>query len=283
MKLGMRSKKNIEKTFLYIFVVVIFIYFVFPFWWAIRSSFTSNSFLFTKDFNLLPPEWTFDHYIGVFREHDFLRNILNSFIVAGSTTLLSLVIGSFAGYAVARLKIPGKVLIMGSILAVSMFPQVSILGGLYQLLRSMGLIDTYPGLIIPYTAITLPLTTWILQNFFRDLPKSVEESAYIDGCNKFQTLYKIVIPLSIPAIVTTGLLTFIQAWNEFMFALTFVINPEMFTVPVAISMFTGASQYEQPWGQLMAASVIITVPLVLMVLVFQKKIVEGLTSGAIKG
>jgi multiple sugar transport system permease protein len=283
MKLGMKSKRNIERTIIYIFVVIVFIYFVFPFWWAIRSSFTSNSFLFTKDFNLLPPEWTFDHYIGVFREHDFLRNILNSFIVAGSTTLLSLVIGSFAGYAVARLKIPGKVLIMGSILAVSMFPQVSILGGLYQLLRSMGLIDTYPGLIIPYTAITLPLTTWILQNFFRDLPKSVEESAYIDGCNKFQTLYKIVIPLSIPAIVTTGLLTFIQAWNEFMFALTFVINPEMFTVPVAISMFTGASQYEQPWGQLMAASVIITVPLVLMVLVFQKKIVEGLTSGAIKG
>lgn len=283
MKLGMRSKKNIEKTFLYIFVVVIFIYFVFPFWWAIRSSFTSNAFLFTKDFNLLPPEWTIDHYIGVFREHNFLRNILNSIIVAGSTTLFSLVLGSFAGYAVARLKIPGKVLIMGSILAVSMFPQVSILGGLYQLLRSMGLIDTYPGLIIPYTAITLPLTTWILQNFFRDLPKSVEESAYIDGCNKFQTLYKIVIPLSIPAIVTTGLLTFIQAWNEFMFALTFVINPEMFTVPVAISMFTGASQYEQPWGQLMAASVIITVPLVLLVLIFQNKIVEGLTSGAIKG
>ncbi|TGG86693.1 carbohydrate ABC transporter permease [Geotoga petraea] len=279
----MRSKKNIEKTFLYIFVVVIFIYFVFPFWWAIRSSFTSNTFLFTKDFSLLPPEWTFDHYIGVFREHNFLRNILNSIIVAGSTTLFSLVLGSFAGYAVARLKIPGKVLIMGSILAVSMFPQVSILGGLYQLLRSMGLIDTYPGLIIPYTAITLPLTTWILQNFFRDLPKSVEESAYIDGCNKFQTLYKIVIPLSIPAIVTTGLLTFIQAWNEFMFALTFVINPEMFTVPVAISMFTGASQYEQPWGQLMAASVIITVPLVLLVLIFQNKIVEGLTSGAIKG
>ncbi len=283
MKLGMRSKKNVEKTIIYIFVVLVFIYFVFPFWWAIRSSFTSNATLFIKDFNLLPPEWTFDHYIGVFQEHNFLRNILNSVIVAGSTTLLSLVIGSFAGYAVARLNIPGKVLIMGSILAVSMFPQVSILGGLYQLLRAMGLIDTYPGLIIPYTAITLPLTTWILQNFFRDLPKSVEESAYIDGCTKFQTLYKIVIPLSLPAIVTTGLLTFIQAWNEFMFALTFVINPEMFTVPVAISMFTGSSQYEQPWGQLMAASVIITVPLVLLVLVFQKKIVEGLTSGAIKG
>lgn len=283
MKLGMKTKRNIEKIFLYIFVVVVFIYFVFPFWWAIRSSFTSNAFLFTKNFSLLPPEWTLEQYIGVFKEHDFLRNILNSVIVAGSTTLLSLVIGSFAGYAVARLKIPGKILIMGSILAVSMFPQVSILGGLYQLLRNMGLIDTYPGLIIPYTAITLPLTTWILQNFFRDLPKSVEESAYIDGCNKFQTLYKIVIPLSIPAIVTTGLLTFIQAWNEFMFALTFVINPEMFTVPVAISMFTGASQYEQPWGQLMAASVIITVPLVLLVLFFQNKIVEGLTSGATKG
>lgn len=283
MKLGMKSKRNIERFIIYLFVVIVFIYFVFPFWWAIRSSFTTNEFLFTKDFNLLPPQWTFDHYIGVFKEHNFIRNIMNSVIVAGSTTLLSLVIGSFAGYAVARLKIPGKVLIMGSILGVSMFPQVSILGGLYQLLRNMGLIDTYPGLIIPYTAITLPLTTWILQNFFRDLPKSVEESAYIDGCNKFQTLYRIVIPLSIPAIVTTGLLTFIQAWNEFMFALTFVINPEMFTVPVAISMFTGASQYEQPWGQLMAASVIITVPLVILVLVFQKKIVEGLTSGAIKG
>ncbi|MDN5343548.1 carbohydrate ABC transporter permease [Oceanotoga sp. DSM 15011] len=283
MRIGMKGKKRLEKIILYIFVIIIFIYFVFPFYWAIRSSFTSNKLLFSENFNLIPPEFTFEHYINVFKEHNFLRNIWNSIVVAGSTTILSLIIGSFAGYAVARLKIPGKIFIMGSILAVSMFPQVSILGGLYQLLRNMNLIDTYPGLIIPYTAITLPLTTWILQNFFRDLPLSVEESAYIDGCSKFETLWRIVLPLSGPAIVTTGLLTFISAWNEFMFALTFVINPEMFTVPVAISMFTGASQYEQPWGQLMAASVMITVPLVILVLIFQNKIVEGLTSGAVKG
>ncbi|MCP5455282.1 MAG: PDZ domain-containing protein [Thermotogae bacterium] len=233
--------------------------------------------------NVEDSHFTFEHYINVFKERPFHINILNSVIVAGATTILSLIIGSFAGYAVARLKIPGKIIIMGGILAVSMFPQVSIIGGLFQLLRNMNLINTYPGLIIPYIAINLPLTTWILQNFFRDLPVSIEESAYIDGCSKFETLWRIVLPLSIPGLVTTGLLTFINAWNEFLFALTFINKPEMFTVPVAIAMFQGKTQYEIPWGQLMAASVIITLPLVILVLIFQNKIVAGLTAGAVKG
>ncbi|BBE30731.1 hypothetical protein OSSY52_08720 [Tepiditoga spiralis] len=227
--------------------------------------------------------FTFSNYILVFSERPFLRYIWNSIIVAGTTTILSLIFGAFAGYSVARLKIPGKIAIMSLILAVSMFPQISILGGLFKILRNLNLINHYWGLIIPYIAINLPLTTWILQNFFRDLPASIEESAYIDGCSKFMTLWRIVIPLSIPAFVTTGLLTFIAAWNEFLFAFTFITETNMYTVPVAIAMFSGKSQYEVPWGQLMAASVIITVPLVIMVLVFQKKIVAGLTSGAVKG
>jgi multiple sugar transport system permease protein len=147
----------------------------------------------------------------------------------------------------------------------------------------MKLINTYPGLILPYISITLPLTTWILQNFFRELPKEVEESAAIDGCSKLRTLWSIVLPMAAPGLVATGLLTFISAWNEFLFALTFMQRPEKYTVPVAIALFKGASQYEIPWGQIMAAAVIVTTPLVVLVLIFQKKIIAGLSAGSVKG
>jgi len=259
------------------------IYYIFPFYWAIKSSFTADKYLFTKEIKFWPQGFTFENYKKVFTERPFGLNILNSIIVAGATIIFSLIVGSFSAYAIARLKIPGKSALMLLILAVSMFPQVSILGGLFQLLRKMGLINTYPGLIIPYIALNLPLTTWILQNFFRELPKEIEESAYIDGCSKFETLWRIVLPLSAPGLVTTGLLAFIQAWNEFLFALTFMQTPEKYTVPVAIAMFTGKTFYEVPWGQLMAASVIVTTPLVVLVLIFQNKIVQGLTAGSVKG
>ncbi|MBM7558592.1 carbohydrate ABC transporter permease [Marinitoga litoralis] len=278
-----KTKKRIGKIILYIFVIIMLIFYVFPFYYAITSSLTPNSELFSKSIKLFPKNPTFKNYILVFTERPFHQNIINSVIVAGATTILSLVFGAFAGYAVARLKMPGKVLIMSLILAVSMFPQVSILGALFQILRNMRLINTYPGLILPYIALNLPLTTWILHNFFKDIPISIEESAAIDGCSKFMTLWRIIIPLSAPGLVTTGLLTFIAAWNEFMFALTFMQLPEKYTVPVAIAMFSGKTFYELPWGQLMAAAVIVTVPLVALVLIFQNKIVAGLTAGAVKG
>ncbi len=273
--------KRLRSFFFYIGVAVVLIYFLFPFYWAVVSSIRPASELFSAHQSLIPLKAQFKSYIEVFTQRPFARNILNSTIVAGSATLLCLIIGSLTGYAIARLKFKGKMLVMLFILSVSMFPQVSILGALFQILRSVKLINTYPGLIIPYIALTIPLTVWTLQNFFRDMPKELEEAAYIDGSGKFSTFFRIVLPLSIPGLVATGLLTFIFSWNEFLFALTFEQLPNMYTVPVAIAMFTG--YYVVPWGQIMAASVIVTVPLVALVLIFQNKIISGMTAGSVKG
>ncbi|MBO8160059.1 MAG: carbohydrate ABC transporter permease [Thermosipho sp. (in: Bacteria)] len=279
----MQTKKIIYRTILYILVAIILVWCIFPFYWAIVSSLKPDKDLFEIHPTLFPKRITFENYIKVFTERPFHINIWNSIVVAGITTITSLIIGSLAAYAIARLRFKGKVIVMSLILAVSMFPQVSILGSLFVLLRSMKLINTYPGLILPYVSITLPLTTWILQNFFRELPKEVEESAAIDGCSKFRTLWNIVLPMAAPGLVATGLLTFISAWNEFLFALTFMQRPEKYTVPVAIALFKGASQYEIPWGQIMAAAVIVTAPLVILVLIFQKRIIAGLSAGSVKG
>lgn len=278
-----KSKKLIYKIFLTISVIFVLVWCTFPFYWAIISSLKTNMELFESNPTLWPKSPTFSNYVKVFQERPFHVNIINSIIVSGITTIITLVFGSFAGYAIARLHMRGKAFVMALILSVSMFPQISILGSLFVILRKLGFISTYQGLIIPYVAITLPLTTWILQNFFRDLPKEIEEAAAIDGCSRLRTLFQIVFPVSAPGLVATGLLTFISAWNEFLFAFTFMQKPNYYTVPVAIAMFAGRSQYEQPWGQLMAAAVIVTVPLVVLVLIFQNKIIAGLSSGAVKG
>ncbi|SHH39763.1 carbohydrate ABC transporter permease [Thermosipho atlanticus] len=279
----MQTRKIIYKVILYLLVAIILIWCIFPFYWAVVSSLKPDQDLFEINPSLFPKRITFENYIKVFTERPFHVNIWNSIVVAGTTTIVSLIIGSLAAYAIARLRFKGKVIVMSLILAVSMFPQVSILGSLFVLLRSMKLINTYPGLILPYVSITLPLTTWILQNFFKELPKEVEESAAIDGCSRLRTLWSIVLPMAAPGLVATGLLTFISAWNEFLFALTFMQRPEKYTVPVAIALFKGASQYEIPWGQIMAAAVIVTAPLVILVLIFQKKIIAGLSAGSVKG
>ncbi|ANQ53047.1 sugar ABC transporter permease [Thermosipho affectus] len=279
----MKYKRVIYKFFLYLAVILIFIWCVFPFYWAIVSSLKPDKDLFELNPSLFPRQITFENYIKVFSERPFHINIWNSIVVSGITTLFSLAIGSLAAYAIARLKFKGKIVVMSLILAVSMFPQVSILGSLFVILRKFKLINTYSGLIFPYVSMTLPLTTWILQNFFRELPKEVEESAAIDGCSRFRTLWSIVLPMSAPGLVATGLLTFISAWNEFLYALTFMQRPSKYTVPVAIALFKGASQYEIPWGQIMAAAVIVTTPLVALVLIFQKKIIAGLSAGSVKG
>jgi multiple sugar transport system permease protein len=277
------SRSITQRILLYIAVLLILIWCVFPLYWAFISSIKPDRDLFEKNPSLFPKRVTFENYVKVFKERPFHINIKNSIIVAGVTTFLALAIGSLSGYAIARLKFKGKVIVMSLILAVSMFPQVSILGSLFLILRGLKLINTYTGLIIPYTAMNLPLTVWVLQSFFRELPKEVEESAFIDGASKLRTLWSIVLPMSAPGLVATGLLTFIAAWNEFLFALTFMQKPSLYTVPVAVALFKGASQYEIPWGQLMAAAVIVTLPLVILVLVFQNRIIAGLSAGAVKG
>ncbi|AFG34644.1 carbohydrate ABC transporter permease [Fervidobacterium pennivorans subsp. shakshaketiis] len=278
-----KAKKLIFKVTLTIAVIFVLIWCIFPFYWAVVSSLKPNIELFDPNPTLLPKNPTFSNYVKVFAERPFHVNIWNSIVVSGITTLTTLIFGSFAGYAIARLRMKGKAFVMALILSVSMFPQISILGSLFVILRKLGMINTYQGLILPYVAITLPLTTWILQNFFRDLPKEIEEAAAIDGCSRLRTLFQIVFPMSAPGLVATGLLTFITAWNEFLFAFTFMQKPQYYTVPVAIAMFAGRTQYEQPWGQLMAAAVIVTAPLVALVLVFQNRIISGLSAGAVKG
>jgi len=283
MTVSTKTKKLIFKVTLTLAVIFVLTWCIFPFYWAVISSLKPNIELFDPNPTLIPKNPTFSNYVKVFAERPFHVNIWNSIVVSGITTLTTLIFGSFAGYAIARLQMKGKAFVMALILSVSMFPQISILGSLFVILRKLGMINTYQGLILPYVAITLPLTTWILQNFFRDLPKEIEEAAAIDGCSRLRTLFQIVFPMSAPGLVATGLLTFITAWNEFLFAFTFMQKPEYYTVPVAIAMFAGRTQYEQPWGQLMAAAVIVTAPLVVLVLVFQNRIISGLSAGAVKG
>jgi len=202
-------------------------------------------------------------------------------IVAGLTTIICLVIGSFAAYVLARFQFKGQALFLGILLAVAMFPQVAIISPLFLFFRDLGLLNTYPGLILPYTTFALPLTIWILTSFFKELPTDLEDAASIDGCSPFQSFYRIIVPLAAPGMVTTAILVFIFAWNEFLFALIFNTANHMRTVTVGITMFPGL--HEVPWGTIFAASTIITLPLVLMVLILQKRIVQGLTAGSVKG
>jgi len=253
---------------------------VLPFYWAIVASFTPEATLFEKP-SLIPREIVFDHYRALFDERDFWVPIRNSLVVAFSTTAFCVVVGSFAAYAIARLRFPGKAVILGFILAVTMFPQISIVSPLYLVLRTLGLINTYPGLVLPYLTFAMPLTVWLLVGFFRQLPDDLEEAALVDGASRWQAFTKVMLPLATPGLATTGILTFIYCWNEFLFALSFTLGPERQTVPVAIALFRG--QYQVPWGQILAAAVIATGPVAALVLAFQRRIVQGLTAGAVKG
>ena len=226
-------------------------------------------------------DWS--NYAAVFREQPFARNILNSVIVAVSVVALSLAVGLGAAYALGRVRFTGRTALLMAILGVSMFPQVAVLSGMFELMRTLGLYNSLPGLMLADLMLTLPFTVWVLTTFMRQLPEELEEAALIDGASPLSILLRVFLPLMAPAMATTGLLAFIAAWNEFLFALTFTLSNEMRTVPVAIALITGASQHELPWGNIMAASVIVTVPLIVLVLIFQRKIVAGLTAGAVKG
>ncbi len=252
----------------------------FPLYWTLKSSLVPEARLFQAP-SLLPRELTLDHYRALFEVRRFWLPIRNSLVVAGATTLLSVTLGSFCAYALARMRFRGKGLLLAFILAVAMFPQISIVSPLYLLLREVGLINTYPGLVLPYLTFAMPLTVWLLVGFFRQLPDNLEEAALVDGAGRWRTFGEIVLPLALPGIATTAILTFLYAWNEFIFALSFTVGPERQTVPVAIALFRG--RYQVPWGEVLAGVVVATVPVALLVLVFQRRIVRGLTAGAVKG
>jgi len=276
-----RTKKLIGRGAFYLFLAVIVFYTVFPFYWAIVSSLKTGSELFKVEFWPSDPAW--DNYVAVFREQPFGRNILNSVFVAVSTVLLSLSLAVAAAYALGRIQFRGRTTLLFVVLGVSMFPQIAVLSGMFELIRAMGLYNNLFALTLSYMIFTLPFTVWVLTTFMRELPKELEEAAIVDGAKPYTIVTKVFMPLMGPALATTGLLAFIAAWNEFLFALTFTLSSEMRTVPVAIALISGASSYELPWGNIMAASVIVTVPLIVLVLIFQRAIVSGLTAGAVKG
>ena len=273
---------KLTKTVLfYVLVLVIVVVSVFPFYYAILTSLKSGTDLFRVTY--WPTSISFENFRQVFSQGAFPRNLLNSVFVASLTVILALFLAVTASFALSRVRFRGRGLLLMTILAVSMFPQIAVLAGLFEVIRFLGIYNTPWALIFAYPIFTLPFTVWVLTTFMRDLPVEIEEAAIVDGATPWVIITQVFMPLMWPALVTTGLLAFIAAWNEFLFALTFTVSNETRTVPVAIALLSGGSQYEIPWGIIMAASVVVTVPLVALVLVFQRKIVSGLTAGGVKG
>jgi trehalose/maltose transport system permease protein len=266
-------------------ILLIFVFAVFPFYWALRSAFTPDGDLFSTPIEYFPSHPTLTNFREVLSSGDFQRALLNSTIVAGSVTLISLAFGALAGYALGRFRFRGRGAALYLMLSMTIFPQIAILGALYKLINDFHLYNSLGALILSYMIFTLPFTVWVLTSFVRALPKDLEEAAYIDGATPFQTFYKVILPLIAPGLVTTGLLAFIAAWNEFLYALSFTQTVDKHTVPVAIVTFTGksGSSFQIPWGQIMAATIVVTVPLIVLTLLLQRRILAGLTAGAVKG
>jgi trehalose/maltose transport system permease protein len=285
--LSKQQKHVISRVGFYVLMVIILVYILFPFYWAIRSSVTPDQNLFSLPTGLWPTNMTGAHFSSVFSDSTFLHALLNSTVIAVSVTVLSLVIGSFAAYALGRFSFRGKNPVMYIILSMTMFPQVAILGALYNMIVQFNLYDHLESLVLTYMLFTLPFTVWVLRGFFQGLPRELEEAAYVDGASPFTTFWRIMLPLALPGLVTTGLLAFIGAWNEFLYALTFLLSPDEFTVPVQIFNFVPPTavggSFQIPWGSMMAATIVVTVPLVVLTLIFQRKILAGLTAGAVKG
>jgi len=266
---------------LWLSVAAIVIFCLVPFYWLINISLKTGPDL--SGSSVFPPSPTLDNYQSIFQNDDFVHALLNSAIVSLTTTVLALVVGSFAAYALARLRFKGKFLLLAAFLSITTFPPIAIAAPIFKLWTDIGLFNTLPGLIIPYLTFALPLAVYILVSFFREIPKDLEEAALVDGATRFAAFRKIVVPLAAPGLATAGILTFIFAWNEFLLAVTLTSTPKARTVPAAIAFFTGSTEFEEPLGTIAAASVVISIPLIFLVLFFQKRIVAGLTAGAVKG
>ncbi|EJM99610.1 carbohydrate ABC transporter permease [Phyllobacterium sp. YR531] len=275
-----RKLRFLKRAGLYFGVLMVLAYMLFPYYWAIISSTKTPENLYS--FSLLP-SLNFGNYISLFHNPIFIGAILNSAFVAFSSSLISLVVSILAAYALGRMNFRLSRMVLICVLMISVFPQVVVLSGMFEVIGWLGLYNRPTALVFSYLLLVLPFTTWVLTSFIRDLPQELEEAALIDGCSRFRILTHVLLPLMGPAIASTGLLAFILSWNEFLFALTFILTDENRTVPVAMGLLTGSSRYEYPFGQVMAASVTVTLPLLILVLIFQRKIVSGLTAGAVKG
>ena len=278
-----KQRKIVGQIAFYLLIAVIFIYLLFPFYWATISALKTENELIRTPATYFPVDLTFQNFRAVLSNDRFLRGILNSVIVASAATILSLLTGAFAGFALGKMRFRGRGPSLYGILAMTMFPQVAVLAGLYAVIRILSM-PSLVSLVLSYLVFTLPFTIWVLTAFFKGLPSSLLQAAQVDGATFMQTFWQILLPLTAPALVTTGLLAFINAWNEYLFALTFTAtDPNSQTVPVAIANLSGRIARQEPVGEIMAAALIVTVPLVVLVLVFQQRIVAGLTAGAVKG
>jgi multiple sugar transport system permease protein len=262
---------------------VILLWCLFPFFWLIMTSLKQGDRALNSP-DLFQGPFGLQNYVAVFQQN-FHLNLRNSFVVAGMTTVLCIAVGSLCAYAIARLPIKSKILLLSGVLAVSLFPPVALVPPLYEIWRAVGLLNTWEGLYIPYTAFTLPLTIFILTTFFASIPVDLSEAAKVDGATPFQAFYKVVFPLAAPGVFAASIIVFVLAWNEFLLASTFAPrNPEVAqTVPVAIAAFTGAVEFQRPIGTITAACVVVTIPMIIIALIFQRRIVAGLTAGGIKG
>lgn len=265
----------------YLLVGAIVLQAVFPFYYAVITSLKSGTAIFEVDY--WPVTFSLGNYLSVMTQGAFARNVLNSILVSGMVVMLSLTLAVTAAYALSRIRFRGRTLLLMTILSVSMFPQIAVLAGLFEAVRALGLYNSLWSLVLAYMIFTLPFTAWILTAFMRDLPVEIEEAAIVDGASPLTIVTRIFLPLMWPAMAATGLLAFIAAWNEFLFALSFISTDTRRTVPVAIAFLSGATAFEIPWGNIMAASVIVTAPLIALVLVFQRRIVSGLVAGGVKG
>ena len=285
-----KTKNRISRILLWVLIVVMAVWMLFPFYWALNSSFKTEGQLAMTPATFVPRspvtgeiDFSMKNYQAVLTNQSFLRAILNSAIVAISVTVIALAIGAFAGFALGKLRYNGKNTTLYIILAMTMFPQIAVLSGLYTVITTLG-IPALPSLILTYLLFSLPFTAWVLTAFFKELPTEIFQSAQVDGASPFQTFYMIMLPLTAPALVTTGLLAFIGAWNEYLFALTFTsVQPDARTLPVIIANFPASASRQIPFGEIMAAGIISSIPLFILVFVFQRRIVAGLTAGAVKG
>lgn len=261
--------------------VIVVLYALFPVLWILSLSLKPTSTV--KDGNLIPTEITFDNYKGIFEGNIFTSALVNSIGIGLITTLIAVVVGGMAAYAIARLAFPGKKVLVGVALLIAMFPQISLVTPIFNIERRIGLFDTWPGLIIPYITFALPLAIYTMSAFFKEIPWDLEKAAKMDGATPGQAFRRVIAPLAAPGIVTAGILVFIFAWNDLLLALSLTATERAITAPVAIANFTGSSQFEEPTGSIAAGAMVITVPIIIFVLIFQRRIVAGLTSGAVKG
>src|SRR3954454_4300747 len=261
--------------------ILIVIYAIGPILWILSLSFKSPSSI--SDGKLVPTHPTWENYRTIFSTGVFVRPLINSVGIAAISTVIAVTLAMLAAYAIARLEFPGKTLVLSAALAIAMFPAISVVGPIFNMWRTLGLYDTWPGLIIPYMTFTLPMAIWVLSAFFREIPWELEQAAAVDGATPFQAFRKVIVPLAAPGVFTAAILVFFFAWNDFVFAITLTSTDRSRTVPAALNFFTGASQFQQPTGAISAAAVVVTIPIIIQVLLFQRRIVAGLTSGAVKG